>query len=152
MRFLSNEQVRSERALNLTPMIDFLFLMVVFFATMAVSRATTRDTEIELVKAPTSVESPINPSDLKLVHITVTAEGGYKWVTDIHDYPMDSSEMIARELTVQHRKGLLPEDKTRTKVMLRIDKEAKWEPILEALLAIRSVGFEVRPVYQPEEA
>lgn len=152
MNFLSDDQLKSSRAMNMAPMIDFLFLMVVFFATLAVSRATTRDTSIDLVKVTPPSEAPMQSKDNKFVHITVTEEGGYKWVTDIHDYPMESSEMIAKELVVQHRKGLLPEDKQLTKVLLRIDKDAKWEPILEAIVAIRGAGFDVRPVYRPDES
>ena len=37
-------------AINLAPMVDFLFLVVAVFATMAITRAVLYDTEVSLVK------------------------------------------------------------------------------------------------------
>ena len=50
MSFLSEEELKGKEGINLAPMIDFLFLMLVFFASLAISRVTTRDTDIDLVE------------------------------------------------------------------------------------------------------
>ena len=63
---------------------------------------------------------------------------------------MNSPDEIKDELLKQYDKGILPEDKLLTQVLLKIDKNATWEPILKAIFAIRDAGFEVRPVYEPE--
>lgn len=151
MGFIPQDQLKSRESLNLAPMIDFLFLMLMFFATLAVSRATTKDTDIDLVEAKQSLEIPSTQHvDYQVVNINIGAAGDYKWVTEIHDYPMNSPEEIAQELVNQYQKGILPADKMKTQVLLKIDKSAAWEPILKAILAIKEAGFEVRPVYVPE--
>lgn len=150
MSFIPEEELKTNAGLTLAPMIDFLFLMLAVFASLAVSRIMMRDFEVDLVKSKTEVPSPLsNHRDYKLIHITVSDEGHYKWVTEIRDYPMQNSQEIAEEILRQYEKGLLPEDKLKTQVMLKIDKNARWEPILQVMLAVREAGFEIRPVYEP---
>ncbi len=149
MSYLPDEELKERTGLALAPMIDFLFLMLAVFASLAVSRVVIRDTDVELVRSKTESSSFHDPCDLKLVHITISEGGGYKWVTEIRDYMLDSPEAIAHELLEQHERGLLPEEKLKTQVLLKIDRMARWEPILHAILAIREAGFEVRPVYEP---
>ena len=153
MSFIPEEEIKGKQGNYLAPMIDFLFLMLVFFASLAISRVTTKDTEIELVKVkPESGASLVqSEEDFKVINITLNEDGKYKWVTEIHDYEMDSAEAISEELARQYERGLLPEDKLRTQVLLKIDKKAQWEGILKVLFSIRDVGFEVRPIYEPEE-
>ncbi len=152
MSFIPTEEQRDR--LNLAPMLDFLFLMLVFFATIAVSRASTQDTNIDLVKVqPETKASSANPTaDKKIIMVSVNAEGKYQWITEMRDYPMETEAEIAKELKNQYSQGLLPEDKEKTQVLVRIDKEAKWEPILKLIFAIRDAGFTVHPVYEPEVA
>lgn len=153
MSFIPEDDFKGRVALNLAPMIDFLFLMLIFFATLAVTRATTKDTDIDLVeiKPETKASSLTANSDLKVINLNINAEGKYKWVTEVHDYPMATAEDIGRELKTQYENGQLPEDKGKTQILVKIDKQAQWEPILKAIFAIRDAGFEVRPVYEPQE-
>ncbi len=150
MSFIPDEELKERPGLTMAPMIDFLFLMLAVFASLAVSRIVMRDTEVELVRSKVETTSPLSdPGDYKLIHVTVSENGSYKWVTEVRDYPMDSPEAIALELAEQYQRGLLPEDRLKTQVLLKIDRQARWEPILHAILAIREAGFEVRPVYEP---
>ncbi len=150
MSFIPEEELKECTGLTLAPMIDFLFLMLAVFASLAVSRIVIRDTEIELVRSKVeSISHLTDPRDYKLIHITISEEGSYKWVTEIRDYPMETPEAIAKELVQQYQRGLLPEDKLKTQILMKIDRQARWEPILQAMLAIREAGFEVRPVYEP---
>ena len=152
MSFIPEDELKSRRAQNLAPMIDFLFLMLMFFASLAISRVTTLDTEVDLVKisTPTQEVEDSSTTEFKTINITITEEGKYKWITDVHDYPMDSAEAIGTELLNQYDQGLLPEEKEKTFVFLRIDEQAQWEPILKVILAVRDCGFLVHPVYQAE--
>ncbi|MCH9627906.1 MAG: hypothetical protein S4CHLAM2_15540 [Chlamydiales bacterium] len=149
MSYIPDDELKERTGLALAPMIDFLFLMLAVFASLAVSRIVIRDTDVELVRSKTESSSINDMHDLKLVHITISEGGGYKWVTEIRDYMLESPEAIANELLQQHERGLLPEEKLKTQVLLKIDRMARWEPILHAILAIREAGFEVRPVYEP---
>lgn len=153
MSFLPEEELKSKATLNLAPMIDFLFLMLMFFATLAVARNTTKDTNIELVEITPETQgaSRLGDADLKILNITINAEGKYQWVTELHDYPLASADELKAELETQHAKGLLPEDKIKTQVLLKIDKQAPWEPVMQALFAVRDAGFDARPVYEPKK-
>jgi biopolymer transport protein ExbD len=153
MSFIPEEELRSKTSLNLAPIIDFLFLMLMFFATLAVSRMTTKDTDIELVEVKPEAKASFvsGNSDYNVIHISINADGNYKWVTELRDYPFHSPEEIKQELIHQYEANLLPEDKSMTQILLKIDKNAKWEPILKAIFAIREAGFEIHPVYEPED-
>ncbi len=152
MSFVPEEDVLGQSTINLAPMIDFLFLMLMFFACLAVTRITTRDTDIDLVelRPDTSASVVSGDNDTKIINISVTSEGSYKWVTEIRDHAMTSPEEIYEELAKQYERGVLPQDKQKTQVLMKIDREAQWDPILKAIFAIRHAGFEVRPVYEPE--
>ncbi len=152
MSFLPAEELQPQSRMNLAPMIDFLFLMLMFFACLAVSRITTKDTDIDLVAIQPESHSAVasGTTDLKIVNINITSDGAYRWVTDLRDHALGNASEIQHELLRQHQKGLLPQDKSKTQVLLKIDREAQWEPILQALFAIREAGFDARPVYEPE--
>jgi len=153
MSFIPEEEIKGKIGANLAPMIDFLFLMLVFFASLAVSRVTTKDTEIELVKILPEPAATLTTgeNETQLIYIAINDKNEYKWVTEIRDYEMDSAEAIADELARQYERGLLSENKSKTVVMLKIDKQAQWEPILKVIFSIREIGFEIRPVYEPEK-
>ncbi|MCH9609960.1 MAG: hypothetical protein S4CHLAM81_12580 [Chlamydiales bacterium] len=151
MSYVPQDELKGQGGFTMAPMLDFLFLMMAIFASLAVSRIVMRDTDIELVQSSLDSTSTINSAqDYKLISISVAEDGSYKWITEVRDHPMETADEIATELESQYQKGLLPEDRLRTQILLKIDRDAKWEPILNVLLAIRESGFEVRPVYEPE--
>ena len=154
MSFVPFDELKDQRSITLAPMIDFLFLMLAVFASLAVTRIAMKDTEINLVKAKpehSPQASLMNPpsTEYKIINITISNKGRYKWVTEIRDHEMESAQQISEELLRQYHRGLLPEDKLKTQIFLKIDKQAEWESILKAILAIQEIGFEVRPVYEP---
>lgn len=153
MSFIPEDEVKPKLGFNFAPMIDFLFLMVAFFACLAVSRITTRDTDIQLVQLHEEKKDAATNRDYeyKMVTVNINEQGEYKWVTEIRDYKMHDADSISDELLKQYQRGVLPENKLKTQVLLKIDKEAKWEPILKAIFAIRDAGFEVRPLYEPDQ-
>ena len=151
MSFVPTDELKDRSGMTFAPMIDFLFLMLAVFASLAVTRFAMKDTEIDLVKTKTAAPSTLKGAyDYKIIHISVSDEGHYKWVTEIRDHPMSSSQEIAEELSRQYAKGHMPEDKLKTQILLKIDRKAQWEPILKVLLAIREEGFQVRPIYEPD--
>jgi biopolymer transport protein ExbD len=151
MAFIPEEEVKKNIGVSLAPMIDFLFLMLVFFASLAVSRVTTKDTQIQLVKIKEEVGTSLTKAntDIKLINVSILEDGKYKWVTELRDYLMTSPEEIVEELSTQYEKGMLPEAKQKTHILLKVDKRAPWESIAKLIHVIRESGFsEVRPLYE----
>ena len=138
---------------NFAPMIDFLFLMLALFATLAVSRATLFDSSIDLVKQEKKAEKkPIHmQTDLHYINIGITDSGKYQWITEVSSHLLDDQEKINDEIYRQYGMGILPKDKAKTKILLHIDKSAPWEKIATLLFSIRKTGFDVCPIYEHDD-
>lgn len=134
-------------------MIDFLFLMLALFATLAVSRAALYDADIELVQLkPEKKRTSIRAKELHQINLSISSGGQFKWLTEFQEYPMESVQAIQEELARQYQIGALPQDKTKTEVLLHIDRKAPWGAIATAIYAIKEVGYSARPVHEGEEA
>lgn len=153
MSIIPDEELKGFGGLNLAPMVDFLFLVVAVFATLAVTKAALYDSEVELVKIlPASERSPfIGQNDYYIINLSVNQNGEYKWITEFNEYLIDGVQAIQNELKKQQDLGLLPKEKEKTKVLLHIDKEAKWEPISQIIFSVKQAGFDIHPVYDFEE-
>jgi biopolymer transport protein ExbD len=153
MSLIPEEEFKRPGSVNLAPMVDFLFLVLAVFATMAVTRAALFDTEVNLVKLKVEEEGSETPAfnQTYIVNIGVTEDGRYKWVTEVNEFLLGNAEMIQKEIFKQQELGLLPQQKEQIKVLLHIDKEAHWEPIAQAIFAVREAGFNVNPIYEPLE-
>ncbi|MBN2479171.1 MAG: biopolymer transporter ExbD [Parachlamydiales bacterium] len=153
MSLIPEDKLKSPSNFNFAPMIDFLFLMLAFFATLAVSRASLYDTKLSLAQLKTEQNATQvkQHEDPYQINLSITQEGNYKWITDIQSYTMNDLNKIKKEISYQHSIGLLPKDKNQTHILLHIDKNAAWEPIAKLIFAIREEGFEAFPVYEPEE-
>lgn len=148
---VEDDELKPSLHLNLAPMIDFLFLMLAIFATLAITRATLFDTDLDLVHLNKEPDASLvyTKEDLYQINLSVDKTGLYKWITEIQDYPMESLEQIQNELVHQYNIGLLPQDKNKTEILLHIDKEATWEKVSKLIFSIRQVGFSPKPIYKP---
>jgi biopolymer transport protein ExbD len=151
MELIPRDDLKAAPSFNFAPMIDFLFFMLALFATLAVSRAALFDTEIELAKVHASPQDQAlrSKTQTHIIHVKINAQGAYKWLTEFQEYPMESASKIQEELTRQYQLGSIPENKSKTEVLLHIDQKAPWGAIASAIFAIREVGFVARPVYEP---
>lgn len=151
---IPEEELKSNLSFNFAPMIDFLFLMLALFATLAISRATIYDTSIDLVKLSPEVEGPLKleKDDIHQINLGIAKDGKYNWITEMQSYPMKGLSQIQNELARQHASGVLPSDKSRTEILLHIDKSAPWDRIAKLIFAVRELGFEAHPIYEPPEA
>jgi len=151
--FIPEDQLKPKLGTNLTPMIDFVFLMLAFFASLTITRVTIKDAGIDLVKVgPVAQSESYKDTVENVVSISIAEDGQYKWLTEYHEIIIPDAELIGNELLKQFDGGLLSSDKAKTQVLLQIDRNAKWSSISNAIFAIRDVGFEVHPVYQPDFA
>ncbi|MFI5334226.1 MAG: ExbD/TolR family protein [Chlamydiales bacterium] len=153
MSWIPDEELRKQSSLNLAPMVDFLFVVLAVFATLAVTRTALYDSEVKLVQVrPHEKGSPLSAqNDFYTVHLSVTEEGKYKWITETSEFLLQEVSSIHQELSKQQELGLLPKEPGKTKVLLHIDQAAKWAPISDAIFAVRDAGFTIHPVYEPRE-
>lgn len=131
-------------------MIDFLFLMLALFATLAISRAALFDAEVNLAELkPEAGKAPIRPKQqVQQVHISINSAGAYKWLTEFQEYPMNGVSSVQEELSRQYQIGVLPKDKERTEILLHIDRQAPWNAVAQMLFGVRELGFTAHPVYE----
>ncbi len=153
MELIPKEELKNSSSFNFAPMIDFLFLMLALFAVLAVSRSALLDTEVSLVQLQpeAKAQSVRSKAQMQTVHLSITADGNYKWITEFQEYPMENAAAIQEELTRQHNIGALPQEKQKTEILVHIDKQAKWAPIAQLIFSVREVGFNARPVYESLE-
>lgn len=153
MSLIPEDEFKRSSTINLAPMVDFLFLVIAVFATMAITRAALYDNEVNLVKIAPEKEALSSGAEKPyLVNVSITEDGKYKWLTEVSEFLMENPASIKKELMKQQQLGLLPEESSQTKVLLHIDKNARWEPIAQAIFTIREAGFHIHPVYEPQES
>lgn len=151
MHLIPEEEMGRQRVLNLAPMVDFLFLIIAALAVLAITRTALYDSEVSLVKmdvnsSTTAVSSYPAASTILL---SINDQGKYKWVTESDEFIFDQVSAIKNELLRQQKDGLL--SKENTKVLLYIDQNAKWQSIATIILAVKELGFQISPVYSPEQ-
>jgi len=151
MSLIPEEEFKRSATVNLAPMVDFLFLILAVFATMAITRAALFDADIDLVQLKSESQDAANVgyNQSHIVNISVNDAGQYTWITEMSEFLLDGPLGIQTELNRQQRQGALPSDREQVKILLHIDKNARWESIAQAIFAIREAGFQVNPVYEP---
>ena len=88
-------------------MIDFLFLMLALFATLAVSRAALYDSEVELTQLkPEKGAASLRTKEVHQIHLSIASDGSFKWLTEFQQYPMETVLDIQEELAREYKTGL----------------------------------------------
>jgi biopolymer transport protein ExbD len=151
MGLVPDDELKRSSSFNFAPMIDFLFLMLALFATLSISKATLFDAKIELVKAAVGKgEKPIADKKKHQIALAIGADGSYEWMTEFGRYPMEGPTAVQKELSRQYEMGALPKNRTDTEVLFHIDKRAPWDRVAKAIFAVKELGFQPHPVYEPE--
>jgi biopolymer transport protein ExbD len=152
LELIPHDELKPSSSFNFAPMIDFLFLMLALFATLAVSRAALYDSEVDLVQLKAEKgASSLRAKEIEQINLSITKEGHFKWQTEFQEYPMETVTAIQEELSRQYQMGAIPQDKTKTEILLHIDKQAPWEKVAAVIFGVREVGFQARPVYEHTE-
>ncbi len=147
MSLIPQEETQPRGWVNLTPMVDFLFVIIAVFAILAITRTALFDSEINLasIKEESLIEEPLQGHTINL---SVTHTGTYKWITEFTEYGMDGIPSLLQELSKQEKLGLLPQDPAKTTILLHIDKKAEWDPIVQLIYSLKKTGYLVHPVYE----
>ena len=148
MDLIPDEELKTKGFFNLTAMVDFLFLVIALFATLAVTRTALFDSEISLAKVKESNSPQVNKGDFHIINLCIGKTGQYKWITEFNEYSLDGIPSILQELSKQQELGILPADKTLTKILLHIDKQTEWDPVAQLVYSLKQTGYLAHPVYE----
>jgi biopolymer transport protein ExbD len=153
VELIPHDELRPTNGFNFAPMIDFLFLMLSLFATLAISRSSILDTTVDLVSLKPEKGQGSAPSreEVQKIHLSISEQGVYRWLTEFQEYPMESVQAIQEELARQYQLGILSKNKEETEILLHIDKKAPWEEIMQLIFGVRELGFHAHPVYEPSK-
>ncbi|MGD2169434.1 MAG: biopolymer transporter ExbD [Chlamydiota bacterium] len=154
MSLIPDEELKPNVGINFAAMIDFLFLMLALFSTLAVTRATLYDSAIDLAQLNSKQGNnlALNEQDFHRVNLSIDHKGDYHWVTEFNEHLMQTTAQVQEELTKQYQTGLLPKNKQQTLVLLHIDRSAPWDSIAKLIFSIKEVGFDVHPIYESENS
>lgn len=119
---------REELELNLTPLIDVVFLLLIFFM---VSTTFDRQSEIA-ISLPESSSEPVTEKKQELV-IIIDAKGGYF----VNQEEVVSSRMdILRSAIFAAAKG-----SEQPQVVIQADRQTPHQAVIKAMDALRQLGF-----------
>lgn len=154
MSLILEEELKKSGHFPFAPMVDFLFLMLALFATLAVTRASLFDTTLELAELKPEEKKSFqsSPASMHQIHLGIGEKGDYRWITEMHSYPMEDISSIQQEMQRQYGLGLLPQNKENLEVFIHIDKRASWESIAKLMFGVKELGFQAYPLYTPSES
>ena len=132
---IKRRKVRKRPRVEIIPMIDVMFFLVVFFMLFSTFRSGPEGIHVELPRAATAEEQVAS----ELI-ITVSKEGAYY---------LNDRLITVTGLENAVREAIEESDKIIT--VFRIDKEAKWDWVMTAIDTMRKAGgsslsFEVEPI------
>lgn len=150
---IPDDEMKTQRTFNLAPMVDFLFLIIAVFAVLTVTRTVLYDSEVNLVKGSAETIPQISDADPisgSTIMLSINEDGQYKWITEFNEFLIEDVNTIIEEINKQQQLGLLPLEKEKIKVLLHIDKSAKWQSIAQVIFIVKDAGYIISPVYEPE--
>ncbi|MCK4934244.1 MAG: biopolymer transporter ExbD [Simkaniaceae bacterium] len=143
MSIIPEDKLNAKAVINFAPLVDFLFIVIVVFATLAITKNASHDQTINLLtrKESTSKTQLVESKETKAITLSMTLDGRCTWQDgkggNILFSPKDFPKLFSKESNIE-------------KVLLHIDKNATWESIANLIFTIRETGLEVYPVYQTE--
>ena len=119
---------REEPDVNLTPLIDVVFLLLIFFM---VSTTFERETEIS-IELPEASGKQVE-SDRQSVEISIDAKGRYF----VNKVEVINTQLDTLKQEIKRAAG----DQTRPQVLLSVDKATPHQAVITAMDAARQLGF-----------
>ncbi len=133
-------QRSKEVAVDLTPLIDVVFLLLIFFM---VSTTFTRESHLK-VELPESSGEPFTPSEVKQVDVVINAEGQYS----LNDKPLVNNRRETLERGVRE----LAEGDTSLPFIITADARTPHEFVVRAMDVAGRLGFAKLSITTEREA
>ena len=153
MGLIPEEELKGRFSLNLAPMVDFLYVVIVIFAILIVTKSPLFEEQIKLVKMTGQAErlQPNATPTQAVMHIAVHANGTYGWQVGERKESFSQVEELEKRLIELKNRGDLPLPNPETKVLLHIDKQAQWKRIAAAIFGIKKIGYQIHPVFEMDQ-
>ena len=120
-------------SLSMTPLIDIVFLLLIFF--LVTTRFAEEDHELE-VMLPTASEAKPLIVRPKEIFINIDQEGRYFLSNQIVDLPSIEKQLASADVSN-------PQGQT---VIIRADKRCQWKAVVDAISACQRAGIhDIRP-------
>ena len=119
---------REEPDVNLTPLIDVVFLLLIFFM---VSTTFDRETEIS-IELPESSGKPLE-NKRQLVEISIDEKGRYF----VNKEEVINTQIDTLKLAIKKAAG----DEAKPRLLLSADKATPHQAVITAMDAARQLGF-----------
>ncbi|RDE24780.1 biopolymer transporter ExbD [Motiliproteus coralliicola] len=121
-------QLTEEVNVNLTPLIDVVFLLLIFFM---VSTTFTKETHLK-IDLPQASAEPVD-AELLVIDIAITADGQFS----VNEQPLVNTQLdtLKRAITQAAR------NKKELPVMISADAQAPHQAVVTAMDAAGQLGF-----------
>lgn len=122
-------QSNQEESINLTPLIDVVFLLLIFFM---VSTTFTKETHIQ-VDLPEASNEPVEVADIQSIDIVVNANG---------DYVVNGQLLVNQQAkTLLQAIKTLADGNTDQPLTLTADAKASHQAVVRAMDVAGQLGF-----------
>jgi biopolymer transport protein ExbD len=118
--------------LNMTPMVDIVFLLIIFFLTTSVIIKLEQDLSIDLPKQSSELKAKAPPARPVVVNVRFMPGGKAK-------YHVENESMSLAALTANLSRAKI-RDKDQA-VVIRGDRNVKWEHIAAVMSCCGKVGI-----------
>ena len=119
---------REELSVNLTPLIDIVFLLLIFFM---VSTTFTKENHLSINLPEASAEATEQPE--QAIDILITATGGYS----VNGQALINSELDTLKKAITEAKG----DASDAPVIITADAKSAHESVVRAMDAVGQLGL-----------
>ena len=126
MRFYA--RTKEPLTLNVTPLIDVVFLLLIFFMT---STTFMKDTALEITLPSLHVMNEVLVKNT--LRITVSSQGAYQ----VNDKPLPNNAMA----TISHALAVTQAFDASTVVMIAADARAPYQSVMRAMDAAGKLGY-----------
>tara|TARA_Y100000031_G_C8188537_1_gene370205 strand:- start:482 stop:919 length:438 start_codon:yes stop_codon:yes gene_type:complete len=133
MKFVSSKT--EEVSINLTPLIDVVFLLLIFFM---VSTTFTREAQLE-IRLPETENTPQKQLQPSTITVTIGAAAGYS--VSVAGSPVTTARATADVATLTEALQLAAQGLRQPLIIIRADAKTPHERVMTALEAARHGGF-----------
>lgn len=128
MNFRNSRRIRGSATIDLTPVLDVVFILLIFFLiTSTFAQQTNSGIDVELPRASTTP----NPQESESIIIAISEEGQF-----IRDGQAVSPEELATQLSALHT------ERPQATVIVQADVHTQHGKVVEAMDLARKAGYE----------